>query len=74
MSILLKSETNYKDMVSILGHHVPTKTDEESVELPGLQEPVKVIKALTVFGGDQITAVCARRAQHIRNSTEQKMD
>lgn len=46
-------------MVSILDHHVPTKTDEESVEVPGLQEPVKVIKDLTVFGGDQMTAVCA---------------
>ena len=46
-------------MVSILDNHVPTKTDEESVEVPGLQEPVKVIKDLTVFGGDQMTAVCA---------------
>ena len=80
MGILLKSETNYEDMVSILDHlhkYVPTKTDQESVEVPGLQEPVEVTNDQfhpIVFGGDQMIAVCARGAQRIRSNSDRAKD
>ena len=53
----------------------PTKTNVGSVKIPGLQEPVKVINGqfhLIVFGGDQMAAVCARGAQHIRSNSTSK--
>ena len=54
-----------------------TKTNEESVEVPRLEEPVKVINHQfhpIVFVGDQMTAVCVRGTQPTRSNLDQAKD
>lgn len=82
LGIMLKSESNYEDMVDImteLHQYVPTTTSVTSTTVPGDDEDsqVEMVEDLfhtILFGGDQMTAARARGSQRIRKNSERGRD
>lgn len=72
LGVLVKNENKYEDMISIMEHnhqYVPTTTTNLEIELPAVDEKLKVEKTefhTILFGGDQLTAKRARGSQMIR--------
>ena len=76
LGILLKSESNYEDMVDImesLHEYVPTHSTLSKVAVAGENEEVDVMNDKfhqILFGGDQLTVARARGCQKIRKNSE----
>ena len=75
LGVLNKSEMKYDDMIEIMEHvhqYVPTNTETVEIDLPTIDDKLKVTKTnvhTTVFAGDLLTAKRARGSQKIRSNS-----
>ena len=74
ISLLMKNKNKYNEMIDVMStlHEICTcvQTDTSESRLGSSQEPTKETLHQLLFGGDQLTAACARDCQELRINSD----